>query len=230
MASNKIDKKIPRDATAPLDGDCFEMKMPNIVKIQPKPFDPDNYQPENSIKYMSDHGKEKYKSFNLLNVIRWRYTDKTEEPFIETDSVKDLRESVGYKARYPDLEIESNTKIVEWSDGTHSLIVGDEYFDMGFSKATNTHVYLKTDDLMIHKNQIDRKCIVKPSILSKRAKKAILKHVNEKAKEQHHIEKTTSINDDPKFRRGKVLEKKEKLERANEKKRQRRDFGRFGDF
>ncbi|CAI2380443.1 unnamed protein product [Moneuplotes crassus] len=223
MENPKINKKVPRDATVGLDGDCFEMKMPNIVKIQSKPFDPATYEPEKSIKYKNQHGQEKEKNFNLLNVIRWRYTDQTSEPFVETPSVVEMRESMGYKSRYPSKQIETNTKVVEWSDGTFSLIVGDETFDLNFSKSSNCHVYLKTDDLLVHKNQVERKCLVKPSKMSKRAMKSILKNVNEKAKQMHSVEKTFSMVDDPKFKKGRLMEKKEEKEKTT-RKRSRRDY------
>ena len=202
------------------------MKIPNIVKIQSKPFDPETYVPERPIKYKNNHGKQVFKSFNLLNIIRWRYTDKAEEPFVETDSVKNMRDSIGYKERYPDKQIESNSKVVEWSDGTYSLVVGDEYFDMNFNPSTDTHVYLKTDDLLIHKNQVDKKCTVKPSKMSKRAHKAILKNVNEQAKQQNQVKKSNAIIEDPKFRRGRMIENN-KLDRMADRKRARRDYGEY---
>ena len=206
------------------------MKLLNIVKIQNKPFDESTYHPEKPIKYMNEHGKEVIKSFNLLNVIRWRYANKeAKEPYTETETVKKLRDSIGYTARYPDKKIETNTKIVEWSDGTSSLVVGDEYFDMIHSKSNNTHVYLKSDDLLVHKHKVENKVIIKPSNISKRAHKAILKNVNDRTKHLNQVEKTFTQGDDPRFRRGKIIEKKAQLEKGFERKRVKRDMNRFLD-
>lgn len=158
MSNEVLEKKIPRDAIAPLEGENFEIKLLNIVKVQNKPFDPKTYNPEKPIKYTNEHGKEVTKNFNLLNMIRWRYTDKkNEDCYSESDQLKNLREFIGYQARHDSQHIESNTRVVEWSDGTFSLVVGDEYFDMTFSKTNHTHVYLKTDDLLIQKHKLDKK-------------------------------------------------------------------------
>ena len=227
MAKEVIEKQIPRDAIAPLDGENFEIKLLNIVKIQSKPFDPNTYNPEKPIVYVNEHGKEIVKKFNLLNVVRWRYADKNcTQTFENTEYIKHLREAIGYKERYPDRKIESNTRVVEWSDGTHSIIVGDEYFDMNFSKSNHSHVYLKSDDILVHKNKMNQKCIIKPSKISKRATKAILKHVNDRMKLTNPVEKTFTHIDDPKFKKGRIMpEKKPPVE----KKRSKKEYSKFED-
>ncbi|CAI2364808.1 unnamed protein product [Moneuplotes crassus] len=228
MNATKINKWIPRETIQELDEDCFEMRMPNIAKIQSQPFDPENYQPEKAIQYKNEHGLIKEKSFNLLNVIRWRYTDSTTEPFVLTDKAKQMQEAVGYKPRYPDKQIESNAKIVEWSDGTFSMMIGDEILDLNFSKTTNSHLYLKTDDLLVHKNKVNRKCLVKPSKESKRAMRSIVQNANEKAKEKHQVEKKCSLDDDPRSRKRRHydrIDNKNNLER----KRARRNFLMYND-
>ena len=202
MSKEVFEREIPRDAIAPLEGDCFEIKLSSIARVQNKPFNIENYQPEKPYKYTNEHGKEVNQKFNLLNVVRWRYSDKgTVQPYEESEQVKNLREFIGYQSRYPDRKIESNTRVVEWSDGTHSLVVGDEYFDMTFSKANNTHVYVKAEDLLIQKNKVNKKCIIKPSKNAKRAHKAVLKNVNDKTKQVKSVEKTFIFADDPKIKK-----------------------------
>ena len=158
MEKELQDRQVPRDAIAPMEGDNFEIKLLNIVKIQHKPFDPNSYNPEKPIVYTDEYGKEVVKKFNLLNVVRWRYADKNcPQAFVNTEVTQHLRDSIGYKEKSYDKKIESNTRIIEWSDGSHSIVVGDEYFDMNFSKSKHTHVYLKSDDLLIHKNKMSQK-------------------------------------------------------------------------
>jgi RNA polymerase-associated protein LEO1 len=58
---------------------------------------------------------------------------------------------------------ESNARVVEWSDGSKSLAIGDEFFDMEFSKVTNSILTLKHEDLMLMKTELKDKAILKPS-------------------------------------------------------------------
>ena len=119
--------------------------------MQPKAYNSD-YVPEKPIKYSNEQGKIVSQKFNLLNVVRWRYAEdspKTNEPL--------QAEGAGYVQTEQQCRKESNTKVVKWSDGTYSLVVGDEYFDMNFSKCNNEQIYLENADLMIKKNSVDSK-------------------------------------------------------------------------
>jgi hypothetical protein len=62
----------------------------------------------------------------------------------------------------------SNTKIVEWSDGTMQLLIGNEYFDINKSIIDNSRyaIYDRENDLFNVKNQIKKRFIIVPSDMS----------------------------------------------------------------
>jgi RNA polymerase-associated protein LEO1 len=83
-------------------------KLPNLVGIQPEAFDEDTY----------SHTLEErdYRGY-VHSMIRWRYVvDPTTGELKRDESGKLLRES--------------NARIVKWEDGSYTLHVGNEVFDM----------------------------------------------------------------------------------------------------
>ena len=62
--------------------------------------------------------------------IRYRYTPEGAHDALATDPIVGLQQTKGKE------KIESNTKIIQWSDGTYSLAIGDEYFDLNIEKLT----------------------------------------------------------------------------------------------
>jgi hypothetical protein len=62
----------------------------------------------------------------------------------------------------------SNTKIIEWSDGTMQLIIGNEYFDINKSTIENSRyaLYDRENDLFNVKNQVKKRFIIVPSDMS----------------------------------------------------------------
>lgn len=83
-------------------------KLPNVVAIQPTAFD--------ETKYDEKEEEEQYKGY-MHNMIRWRY--KRDE---NGDLVRDGEDD--------SLVRESNTKLVKWSDGSLTLHIGKEAFDI----------------------------------------------------------------------------------------------------
>jgi RNA polymerase-associated protein LEO1 len=59
-------------------------------------------------------------------------------------------------------QIESNTKIVKWSDGTYSLAIGDEFFDMNIENLSQRQLFASHEDISLYKGSILKRMIVKP--------------------------------------------------------------------
>ncbi|XP_050996788.1 RNA polymerase-associated protein LEO1-like [Acomys russatus] len=84
------------------------VKLPKFLRIESKPFDPQLYEDEfEDEKVLCDEDKTRLK-LKMENTIRWRVSQNEE----------------GYKIR------ESNARMVKWSDGSMSLHVGSEVFDV----------------------------------------------------------------------------------------------------
>ena len=90
-------------------------KLPNIVNINPEAFD--------KITYEAEEEEKQYNGY-VHNMIRWRYV---KDP-VTGELLRDERGK---------LKRESNTRIVKWSDGSLTLHVGTEVFEVG-SMGNNT--------------------------------------------------------------------------------------------
>nr|XP_034364181.1 RNA polymerase-associated protein LEO1-like [Arvicanthis niloticus] len=91
-----------------LGNELYFVKLPRFIKIEPKPFDPQHYEDEfedGEVLYEEDKIRLKLK---VENTIRWRI----------------CRDQEGSKTK------ESNAWIVKWSDGSMSLHLGKEVFDI----------------------------------------------------------------------------------------------------
>nr|CAD2204437.1 unnamed protein product [Meloidogyne enterolobii] len=90
----------------------YFVKLPNFLSIETKPFDPETYDDEiEEDETLDDDGRTRLK-LKLENTIRWRT----------------VRDEQGNEKR------ESNAKIVRWSDGSMSLYLGNEIFEVDKQK------------------------------------------------------------------------------------------------
>ena len=60
--------------------------------------------------------------------------------------------------------IESNAKIVQWSDGSYSLTIGEEIFDIQAEELRKTNCFVEFEKFAIYKGKIKQKMIVKPQL------------------------------------------------------------------
>ncbi|KAI0644172.1 Leo1-like protein-domain-containing protein [Trametes meyenii] len=107
---------VPRSS----DGSYWVIRMPNFIKVDSKPFHPDTYvgpEQEDEDGHQSESLREKSMSVKLKveNTVRWRWA----------------KDQFGQDRR------QSNSRIVRWSDGSLSLQLGKELFDITQSVDTS---------------------------------------------------------------------------------------------
>ena len=122
---------IPYDKLINLEKDNFEIiegKLSTITHYQPIIFNPETYKMEEKLKIKNEKGEIEYKQIPLENYIRWKYNQNK--------------------------KIISNTKLIECSDGTHQLVIGNKFFDVTFSNMDNVRFGLNVDDNLNVINQI----------------------------------------------------------------------------
>ncbi|KAH9479487.1 RNA polymerase-associated protein LEO1 [Psilocybe cubensis] len=93
------------------DGHNWVIRMPNFVKVDTKPFHPDTYVgPDEEEALVGAAAREKANTIKLKvgNMLRWRWT----------------KDATGEDRK------ESNSRIIRWSDGSLSLRLGKELFDI----------------------------------------------------------------------------------------------------
>jgi RNA polymerase-associated protein LEO1 len=132
LGSSRIPKPPQRatvlEADRPSDSVSLHMtKLPNLVAIQPEAFEPDQYDP--------DEEEEQFKGF-VNNMVRWRYKRDDAGNFARDDNGKLLRES--------------NARIVKWEDGSFTMHIGNDVFEVdahqsgaaGAFSGLNGYIYL----------------------------------------------------------------------------------------
>eukprot|EP01111_Echinosteliopsis_oligospora_P003392 TRINITY_DN1538_c0_g1_i3.p1 TRINITY_DN1538_c0_g1~~TRINITY_DN1538_c0_g1_i3.p1 ORF type:complete len:408 (-),score=131.73 TRINITY_DN1538_c0_g1_i3:156-1349(-) len=99
--------------TASSDSQLVRVKLPNIVGIQSKPYDPETFVGDDE-----DEEDRKRKHTIPESVIRWRYA------------------ADGHGTK------ESNARIVKWSDGSMHLMLGGELLDVNLNHLDSEHLFL----------------------------------------------------------------------------------------
>jgi len=97
-------------------------RMPNFAHLEPCVYDPNLYEERMEGARLKNIGKD----FVGDNIIRWRFKLDEEGKRIYKDDVPLL---------------ESNSRFVEWEDGTLQLLVGDVAFDIETREPHNQFVY-----------------------------------------------------------------------------------------
>ncbi len=63
--------------------------------------------------------------------------------------------------------MESNAKIVQWSDGTYQLAVGGQLFDIRKEDEPYAKLFTKFEEFLLSKCEMDKRVILKPAAGSK---------------------------------------------------------------
>jgi len=109
VPETRIDVEVPKIKTN-LGNEMHFVKLPNFLSVEQRPFDPENYEDEldeDSSQQQDEEGRNRTK-LKVENTIRWRTVEDEE----------------GNPVR------QSNARIVKWSDGSLSLHLGNEIFDV----------------------------------------------------------------------------------------------------
>ncbi|XP_070260648.1 RNA polymerase-associated protein LEO1-like [Myotis yumanensis] len=101
------------------------VKLPKFLSIEPKPFDPQYYEDEFAAEKVLDEEERTRLKIKVENTMRWRVRRDTEGNEIK----------------------ESNTRMVKWSDGSMSLHLGSEVFDVYKAplQGNHSHLFVRED-------------------------------------------------------------------------------------
>ncbi|KAJ6664066.1 hypothetical protein lerEdw1_008281 [Lerista edwardsae] len=119
IPETRIEVEIPKVNTD-LGNDLYFVKLPNFLSVEPRPFDPQYYEDEFEDEEMLDEEGRTRLKLKVENTIRWRTR----------------RDDEGTEIR------ESNARIVKWSDGSMSLHLGNEVFDVYKAPLQGDHNHL----------------------------------------------------------------------------------------
>lgn len=114
----QLEEVVLRRRPMPSAGRNFAaLKIPNILAIEKKPFNPLKFSEDVRNGFKEKYSTQAKQSFQLLNpenVIRWRFKKNEEGHILTMDDGRP--------------QYESNSRIVEWEDGSRTLYVGSEAF------------------------------------------------------------------------------------------------------
>lgn len=119
IPETRIEVEIPKVNTD-LGNDLYFVKLPNFLSVEPRPFDPQYYEDEFEDEEMLDEEGRTRLKLKVENTIRWRIR----------------RDEEGSEIK------ESNARIVKWSDGSMSLHLGNEVFDVYKAPLQGDHNHL----------------------------------------------------------------------------------------
>ncbi|KAK9761153.1 Paf1 complex component, partial [Basidiobolus ranarum] len=100
------------------DSKHYLARLPNFMNTELKAFDPDTYE-EDQQEGTEEERAQKIK-LQVENTIRWRYAKDANNEIVK----------------------ESNAKFVKWSDGTLSLLLGEELFDINTKSMDHDNQYV----------------------------------------------------------------------------------------
>ncbi|CAK9298982.1 unnamed protein product [Gordionus sp. m RMFG-2023] len=114
------------------NNEMYFVKLPNFLSVEPKPFNAPTFEDEVSgfLAAPEDEDNKTRLKLRVENTVRWRYANQNE------NDVNDFRTNS---------DKESNAKIIKWSDGSMSLQLGSEFFDIYKTQITNdfNHLFVR---------------------------------------------------------------------------------------
>lgn len=134
-------ESIPKLYTELKNSPIFLAKLGNVLSVQPKKFESDNFTPENPVMYEDEQGRNQIKGCDIENYIRWR----------EENSVK-----------------QSNAKLVKWEDGSYTMFVGNEAFEVTLTENPHTYSYIRHRGLYLKGRETTKKMMFKPCSIKHR--------------------------------------------------------------
>jgi RNA polymerase-associated protein LEO1 len=212
---NKMANWTIQEATRP-NVDMHMTKLPNLVGMALECFEPDQYDPDQE---EEDFGGA------VHNLIRWRYKRNETGNLVRNDKDELVRES--------------NTRLVEWEDGSLTLHVGNEAFEVQTlssntsSKSAfaglNGYLYLSqtaneqetnntVGTILESIGKISSRLTVKPSGLQSEAHKSLTVAVRQKTIKKARIAEFMTQEDPEKLKQERIKTKSE-LEKAQARKR-----------
>lgn len=190
----------------PKDNHAYNFPLPRFLFVDPKPFTPNLFE-EQLKEFISGMSTDdtsslkssiQFKKLQLMNTIRWRYA----------------------KTNSNELFKQSNANIIEWEDGSMSLKLGNEYFDIKTKANDDNLLAVQTveNNTLMSLVNMDHSIQILPPSMKSRAHQILASTLtkNMKMKKSKRIN-TIVTSEDPELKAREV----EKAQREIEKARRR---------
>ncbi|KAI6206159.1 hypothetical protein M3Y94_00875300 [Aphelenchoides besseyi] len=179
------------------------VRLPNFLSIEPQPFDERTYHPEVDEDEMKDEEGRSRMKLKIENTIRWR-------------SVKDPETG--------EIKPQSNAKIVKWSDGTMSLYLGSEIFEIQDQQnMSNVQLCTRMGTTLFAQATFRRKFTFRPHSTDTLTHRKMTMGMADKTNRAQKVKMVTDVGMNPeKDRLEKIKKEEEKIRAAARKQASQR--------
>uniref|UniRef100_A0A915K3W9 RNA polymerase-associated protein LEO1 n=1 Tax=Romanomermis culicivorax TaxID=13658 RepID=A0A915K3W9_ROMCU len=192
IAETLIDVEIPK-ISADLGSQLHFVKFPNFLSVEPRPFDPDTYEDEiDDDDVLDEEGRSRVK-LKVENTIRWR-----NDP---NDESKRL----------------SNAKIVRWSDGSMSLYLGAEVFDVHTHplQGDHHHLFIRQGTGLQGRAIFRTKLTFRPHSTESFTHRKITMSMADRTNKTQKVKVLPAVGKDPEAQKQELMKKEEERLRAS---------------
>lgn len=190
VPETRIEVEIPR-IVADLGKEIHFVKLPNFLSIDTHPYDPQWYDDEiDEDENLDEEGRARLK-LKVENTIRWRNVYDT-----ETGEVKK----------------ESNARIVRWSDGSLSLHLGDEIFDihkLQLMPGDNNHLFIRQGTGLQGQTVFSTKLTFRPFSTESFTHRKLTLSLADRSQKTQKIRVLPNVGKDPEAHRSEMIKKEE---------------------
>lgn len=117
-------------------------KLGNVLSVQPAKFNAETYEAENPQEYIDEQGRTQIKGCDIENYIRWTTN--------------------------PEGEPQSNARLVRWEDGSYTMFIGNEAFEVSLTGQSHTYHSLRYKEMFFLHNKVHAKMLFKPCSIKNR--------------------------------------------------------------
>ncbi|XP_073971745.1 another transcription unit [Rhodnius prolixus] len=205
IPETRIDVEIPR-IVCDIGRDLHFVKLPNFLSVDTRPFSAETYEDEiDEEETLDEEGRARLK-LKVENTIRWR------EAF-DKDGIPTK---------------ESNARMVRWSDGSMSLHLGSEIFDVykQLLQGDHNHLFIRQGTGLQGQAVFRTKLTFRPHSTESFTHRKMTLSLADRSQKSTGIKVLSQVGHDPDQHRGEMIKKEEErlratLRRENKAKRTR---------
>jgi RNA polymerase-associated protein LEO1 len=177
--------------------------LPNFLSIESKQFDPETYEDETPKGETLDEEGQTRVRLKVENTIRWKY-EKDEDG---------------------NLQRVSNSRIVKWSDGSLSLYLGNEIFDVYkmYMQGDHNHLFVRQGNVLQGKTVFKTKLTFRPHSIDSNTHRKMTMSLVDRGTKLKKVKMISEISKNPDGNRTELMKKEEeKLKAAGRRQNQQR--------
>ncbi|TID30390.1 hypothetical protein CANINC_001024 [Pichia inconspicua] len=188
----------------PKDNNAYSFPLPRFLFVDPNPFNPTNFEQEakefvKSNAAITDQSQRslqssiQFKKLQYLNTIRWRYAKSNENELFK----------------------QSNAHIVEWDDGSMSLKLGSQYFDIKNNKNDDNIIAFQNGKTLMSLLNLNNQIQILPPSMKSKAHQFLASTLSKNMK----LKKSKTINtivtvEDPEAKAREISRVQKEIEKA----------------